>query len=278
MRLVDGACGPRQRSVKGPLRVERDRLDALVGDQVLDQLDLVVLALGLEALDRLGDRQLAALEVLVGLDVLAHLLLDARQVVLGQAHALREVEVVVEAVLDRRADRDLHARVELHHRGREHVGGVVADEPERVGAVARGHDLDALAVVQRRVEVAQLGRAAVVAGTDAERRAREPLADRARGVGAGGAVGQLERGAVWERDLHRGLTVPDAWRSARLRTAAVSAAHCVSNLTLSGDPPPTVRQPFAGAPRRVRPRPATNPARLLDGAHRPEQRAETQRR
>ena len=41
--------------------------------------------------------------------------------------ALGELEVVVEAVLDRRADRDLHAGIELQHRGGEHVRGVVAD-------------------------------------------------------------------------------------------------------------------------------------------------------
>ena len=130
---------------EGAVAVERDGLHALVSHQVLDQLDLVVLPLAAEALDRVGHRDVLALEVLVGLDVLAHLGLDALEVVLGDLHAVRELEVVVEAVLDRGADRDLHARVELHHRGGEHVRGVVADQPEAV-LVAAGDDLDLGAV------------------------------------------------------------------------------------------------------------------------------------
>ena len=75
--------------------------------------------------------------MLVGVDVLAHLLLDAVEVGVGDRDAVGELEVVVEAVLDRRADRDLHARIELHDRGREDVRGVVADDVERaVGASA----------------------------------------------------------------------------------------------------------------------------------------------
>ena len=126
---------------EGPVPVERDGLDRVGGvgilHEVLDQLDLVVLALAPEALDRLGDRHVLALEVLVGLDVLAHLGLDALEVVLGQLGAVREVEVVVEAVLDRGADRDLHAGIELHHGGGEHVRGVVADQPEAVVVAGR---------------------------------------------------------------------------------------------------------------------------------------------
>ena len=111
--------------------------------------------------------------------------------------AVGELEVVVEAVLDRRPDRDLHAGIELHHGGGEHVGGVVADEPEGVFAFSPGHDPDLGAVVERRGEVAQ-----VAVHADAERRARQAGADRAGGVGAGGAVGELELGAVREVDLH----------------------------------------------------------------------------
>ena len=62
--------------LEGAVAVERDGLDAFVRDQVLDQLDLVVLALAAEDLDRLGDRDVAARELLVGVDVGAHRLLD----------------------------------------------------------------------------------------------------------------------------------------------------------------------------------------------------------
>ena len=115
--------------------IQRDGLDALVADQVLDQLDLVGLVLGAEALDRLGGGELRPLERLVGGDVLAHRGLDPLQVGLARALAVRELEVVVEAAVDRRADRDLGPRPELEHRGRHHVRGVVADQPERVVGV-----------------------------------------------------------------------------------------------------------------------------------------------
>ena len=109
--------------------------------------------------------------------------------------ALGEVEVVVEAVLDRRADRDLHAGEQLERRGGQHVGGVVADEVERLGALG-GDDLQR-ALDERRGEVADLALL-----HDGQRGAGEAGADGRRGVGAGGAVGQLERRAVGEGDVH----------------------------------------------------------------------------
>ena len=68
---------------------------------------------------------------------------------------VREVEVVVEAVLDRRPDRHLGPGVELLHRLGHHVGGVVADQLQRLG-VAVGEDRDLGSVGERRREVAQL--------------------------------------------------------------------------------------------------------------------------
>ena len=155
-------------------------------DEVLDQLDLVVLALGAEALQGGVDGDVLAREGLVGGDVLAHLRLDGLEVGVGDGRALGELEVVVEAVLDRRPDRDLHARIELHRGGGEHVGGVVADDVERVLTGAVGDDLQRLAVDQRAREVAHL---AVLA--DGQRGAGQPRPDGRRGVGARGAVGEL---------------------------------------------------------------------------------------
>ena len=128
--------------------------------------------------------------------MLAHLLLDALEVRVGDRHALGELEVVVEAVLDRRPDRDLHAGIELHDRGGEHVRGVVADDVQRAVALRRD-DLQRLAGHERAREVAHL---AVLA--HGERGAREARADRRGGVGAGGAVGELELGAVGKGDVH----------------------------------------------------------------------------
>ncbi len=175
--------------------VERDGLDAFVGDQVLDQLDLEALVFGAEVVERLGDRDVAAAEVLVGVDVLPHLRFDLRQVVLGDRHPVGELEVVVEAGLDRRADRHLGAGVELGHRLGHHVGGVVADQLEPLG-VALGDDRHLRpGLGQRRVEVLQLA-----VDLDRQRGLRQPRADRHRGVGAGRPGGQLERLPVGQGD------------------------------------------------------------------------------
>ena len=111
LERLDPARGRRVRAAaqvgERAVGVERDGVDALVADEVLDQLDLVGLVLGAEALERLVDVDVLARELLLRLDVLAHLLLQRGQVVLGDRDAVGELEVVVEAVLDRRPDRDL---------------------------------------------------------------------------------------------------------------------------------------------------------------------------
>jgi hypothetical protein len=183
---------------EGAVGVERDRVDAVVADQVLDELDLVVLAFRAEALERLGDRDVLAHEGFVGGDVLAHPRLDRLEVGVGDGDAVGEVEVVVEAVLDRGADGDLHAGIELHDRGGEHVGGVVADEVQRVLPAAIGDDLQRLVGLERPREVAQ---GAVL--LDGQGGAGQAGADGRGRVGAAGALLELERSAVRERDLHR---------------------------------------------------------------------------
>ena len=77
--------------------------------------------------DCLGERPVAR-------DDLAHALLDRREI-LGGKRLVAE-EVVVEAVLDHRADRHLRARPERLHRLGEHMRAVVADELERARIVA----------------------------------------------------------------------------------------------------------------------------------------------
>jgi len=103
--------------------------------------------------------------------MLAHLRLEPLEVGVGDGHALRELEVVVEAVLDRRADRDLGAGIEVQHSGGQHVRGVVADQVQRL-VVALGDDRHLVAVRERPREVAHLA-----ADLDRERRARQPGAD-----------------------------------------------------------------------------------------------------
>ena len=132
-------------------------------------------------------RPLAALGELA-----ADLLLDPLEVVL--ADRLRELEVVVEAVLDRRADRDLHARVEPPHRLGEQVRGRVAQDVERVRIVlvARGQDLDRL----RRPSSGSRRSCTTPVRADEHGLLGELRPDRARGVEPGRAVGKFELGLI----------------------------------------------------------------------------------
>ena len=83
---------------------------------------------------------------MVGRDRLAHALLDVRQVV-GRQWA-RQQEVVVEAVLDDRADPELGAGEQVQHRFGQHVRGAVAHRPELArGAVV--HQLRGAAALRR---------------------------------------------------------------------------------------------------------------------------------
>ena len=87
-------------------------------------------------------------------ELLLDLFLDLRQIRIGDR--LRELEVVVEAVLDRRADRDLDTRIEAADGLGQQVRRAVAEHGERVRVlgVARRQDLDPLPVRQRQPQVA----------------------------------------------------------------------------------------------------------------------------
>ena len=184
---------------EGPVRVQRHGLDPVVAHEVLDQLDLVVLPLADEPLERRARRDVLALEHLVGLHVLAHLRLERLEVVLGDVDALGELEVVVEAVVDRRADRDLRAGIEVQHRRRQHVRGVVPDQVERLRVPVR--DDRHLRHAVRRQRACEIAHLAV--DLHGERGAGQPLADRCREIGARGAFRQVLAGSVWELEFHR---------------------------------------------------------------------------
>ena len=70
---------------------------------------------------------------------LPHLLLDLFEVVRGERGGA--VEIVVEAVLDGRADAELGFGIEFEHGGGQQVGGGVAVDLERLG-VPGGEDLE----------------------------------------------------------------------------------------------------------------------------------------
>jgi hypothetical protein len=175
---------------EGAVSVERDGLDALVANKILDQLDLVGLLLGAEALQGLLDGDVGALEGLIGGDVRCHRLLDPLEIVLGGPKALWELEVVVEALRDRRPDRYLRPRPELRDRRGEDVGAVVANELQRLGAF-RGQDLDPAPVGKRRGEISHLA-----VHLDRKRGPCQAGSDRGGRVGAGGTLLELQRRSV----------------------------------------------------------------------------------
>ena len=172
------------------LRVERDV--ALGG---VDELDLVRLALGLEA-RRASSREISSrLHSRPSAISRCTSCLDPLEVGLGDR--LRELEVVVEAVLDRRADRDLHARVEPPHRLGEQVRARVAQHVERVGVarVARGQELDRLTVGER--QRARPGPRRSRARAPPARRASAPIARAAsRPVAPSGSSSSLPSGRM----------------------------------------------------------------------------------
>ncbi|MNS68507.1 hypothetical protein D3C72_1017910 [compost metagenome] len=118
--------------------------DGLRARQVADQLGLVGLAHRLEMLDRRVAVPDLTLQRGAPVDDLAHLLFDLGEVV-GR-EGLVAGEVVIEAVLDGRADGDLGAGEELLHGLGQHVGGVVTDGLQRLGIVAHQQAEVAVAV------------------------------------------------------------------------------------------------------------------------------------
>ena len=121
--------------VVGGQLVAADLHDVGVAGLVVDQFELVGLAgqLGAGLVLGLVD---PAVEQLAFLDDLAHPLLERLEVLRGER--LGHVEVVVEAVGDRRADAELGLREELLHRLRQDVGGGVPDHAAAVVGVG-GH-------------------------------------------------------------------------------------------------------------------------------------------
>lgn len=141
--VVDAQLAAAHLDVRTVVRGRRGALEA-------DELQLVRLVGELLAGRLVGDH--AAGELLAALLDLLHLLLDGLEVIGGEG--LRDVEVVVEAVPDRRADAQLGLGEELLHGLRHDVRGRVAQD---VQAVLGGdlHRLDALTVPHLVGEVLQ---------------------------------------------------------------------------------------------------------------------------
>src|SRR5205814_356407 len=97
-----------------------------------EEVQLVLLPRGLETATRLVAVGLGVLEGLPRRDDLAHPRLDLLEIFRRESRLAREV--VVEAVLDRRPAGDLDLRVQLRHRGREHMRGGMTEAVERLAA------------------------------------------------------------------------------------------------------------------------------------------------
>ena len=156
----------------------------------VDQFDLEHLAVVAEHLlglfagpDFLGERFVAR-------DDLAHLLFD-RGKILRRERLVAE-EIVIEAVLDRRADGHLRARPQRLHGFGEHMRGVVPDQFQRAGIVA-GDEFDFGVMLDRVGEIADHA---------VERHRHRALGQRRRDalgdIEAGDALGKFALGAVGE--------------------------------------------------------------------------------
>ena len=212
LRVAAPVCAGQRRELDGLDRIgalqvrtaaEVDEISLLVQRNrafgIVDELDLVGLAVCLEAHAGRIPIDRRALPGAALLDLAVDLILEALEVLVRDR--LGEVEVVVEAVVDRRADRDLGTRIEPLHGLGQQVGGRVPQYVERVGivAVARGQDLNAGAVLERVAQVECLA----ALEPDEHGLLRQARADSARRVKPGRAVLKLELGVVRKDDLHR---------------------------------------------------------------------------
>ena len=234
---------PRQRAVATqvvvdgqlrPAHLDRGalgRVVAVAGALEPDQLELVGLVGQL--VDRLRVAHRAPREPLPLLDDLAHPGLERVQV-LRHERGL-DVEVVVEPVLDRRADAELGVGEQLLHRLRQHVRGGVPQDVAAVLAVDR-HALDLGAAAQLVGQVAQLA-------VDPRRHHRGGVGEELPRLGAGRHRPLLTRVGVPEDDSDLGHGNAPS-RTRRTDRPRVSAA---------------VRRPRAGfAPAAPARRPVSN--------------------
>ena len=132
-------------------------------------------------------------DLLVAIDDLLHALFDLGQIV--QTEGRVAGEVVVEAVLDGRTDRDLGAGEQLLHRLGHDVAGVVADGVQRFGAVAR-QDLELAAARKRAIQIVELPIQLDEHGAFFQR-----LGDGGGDITARRAVFELALGAVGENQV-----------------------------------------------------------------------------
>ena len=134
-------------------------------------------------------------DLLVPVDDLAHPRLDRREV--RRREVLLPVEIVVEAVVRRRAECDLRTGIKLLHRLGQDMGGVVPDQLQR-RVVFQGDDLDRRIRLDRAGEIAQFA-----VDPDRQRRLGEARTDRGRDIRARHRRRILPDAAVGQGDRDR---------------------------------------------------------------------------
>ena len=166
--------------------------DRLARRQVAYQLRLVALAPRLEECDGRFAVPFLAHERRAGGDDLAHLRLDGREI-LG-AERLVACEIVIEAILDRRADRHLRAGMQRLHRLRQHMRRIVPDHAERVRIAAGDEHHPRIALDPPR-EIHGLP-----IDLHGQRGTRQPRSYGGRDLGSRRRGLEAANGAVWQRD------------------------------------------------------------------------------
>jgi hypothetical protein len=179
--------------------------------------DLALVLVGGEELQGLRVGDLVAQEGLALPDDLAHLGVQALEVLGGEGAPVGQLEVVVEAVLDGRPDGEGGTGEQLEHGLGEHVRGRV---PDRVAAplAVRGDDRHGVAVPQGGDEIAFL---AVDLGD--HRGLGEAPADARGEVPRGGAGLQHARGAVRQADADLCAHRYRSWRRRRRAPRATAS-------------------------------------------------------
>ena len=115
------------------LTVERDRI--LFAEAGFEVFDFQRLPGALQKRDRFVAAHLNAFERLVFFDNLRHFSFDLREIVFRERLFLPKV--VIEAVFNGRAERELDVFVKAHHGARHHVSAGVAHNVERFGVFFR---------------------------------------------------------------------------------------------------------------------------------------------
>ncbi len=196
-RLAEPA---RRRQVRAEAHVEPVALlvdrDLLVLRQFVGPFGFELLAMVDEVLLDLRSVPDLARDRQVAVDDLGHALLDLGKVL--RRERLVAHEVVVEALVRRRAERDLRAGVEFLHRLGEHVRRIVAQQLERF-RIARRHDADFGVVIHDRRKILHLA-----VDLHGQRRLGEARADRCGDLGTADRLVEFSDRTVRERNVDHG--------------------------------------------------------------------------